>query len=171
MTYTKPFAFTIGLLAAMSLATGPTIAQTGDFCAGLKSVAAQTATGFASLRGAQIGVSAGTNGLTYTDYTYAATTVLAGANASSCQVITTVDSGTSHGVYRCFFGYGSGKRLDAMGTLADTISHCIGPVASTDDIDVYTDDDVGSISFVHPDYTVELNASDSEPLTLIVSKT
>lgn len=168
MTHPKPFPFTIGLLAAMLMSTTPTLAQ-ADFCTALQSVVAETGSGFASLRGTQIGVRAGTNGLTYTDYTYAATTVLPGANASSCQVITTVDSGTSHGLYRCFFDYGSGKLLDAMGTLADTISHCIGPVASDDDIDVNTAGDFGSISFVHPDYTVELNASDSEPLSLTIS--
>jgi hypothetical protein len=158
-----------GIVTAMLVATAPTLAQS-SFCASLKAVVAQTGDGFASLRGAQVSVQQGSNGLTYTDYTYTAALALVGANPSSCQIVTTIDSGTSNGTYRCFFDYGNQKRDAELDSLARTIVQCIGPVASEDDIDIDTDNDVGSVSFVHTNYTVEIIASDTQPLVLTVSK-
>ncbi len=158
------------LLVSLLNSSIPAFAAGADgFCVGLKSVAAQTGTGFAKFRGAQISVRHGTSGLTYTDYTYAATRALPGAIQSSCEIITTIDVGKRSGSYRCFFEYGGPKRLSKLQTLGAAIAHCIGPTTD-DNIDIYPDEDVGSIDFVRSSFQVSIDASDSQPLVLLISK-
>jgi len=161
--------YTVAVTTSIVIATATASAASPAFCSGLKSVAAETGNGFERLRGAQLSVRHGTSGLTYTDYTYAATSSLLGAIPSTCQIVTTVDAGTASGAYRCFFAYGSHKRLDKLGNIMDDITACIGPT-SEDNIDVDTDNDVGDVEFDRPTFKISLSASDSQPLVLLISK-
>jgi hypothetical protein len=160
----------IAVTVAIVIAGAPAFAaETGDFCAGLKSAAAETGNGFETLRGAQISVQQGSGGLTYTNYTYAATSDLAGSIPSSCQVVTTIDGGKTSGVYRCLFEYGGPKRLAKLESLAVAVAHCIGPTTD-DNVNFYPDDDTGGVDFIRPTFEVQLSASDSQPLVLLISK-
>jgi hypothetical protein len=160
----------IAMISAILIAAAPaSAAGTSGFCASLKFAAAQTRTNFKALQGAELSARHGTSGLTYTDYTYAATSSLAGAIPSSCQVVNTIDEGKLRSsAYRCFFDYGGPKRLAKLRSLADAIGACIG--YATNDSDFNTDEDVGYVDFVQPKFEVDIDASDSQPLVLVISK-